>query len=105
MINYFHKKLIQKMKFFITNVYISHRQNQNIQDKKIYFLIRKTIILSPETRIDESLKIYLLTIGKYEHINKQIFNFYYGSYHLKFGDYKTIEDVFKNILTQKIIVK
>ena len=66
---------------------------------------RITIILSPDTRIDEALKIYLLTIGKYEHINKTIYNFYYGSYHLKFGDFKTIEEVFKNILTPKIIVK
>ena len=67
--------------------------------------IKMNFIISPDTRVDQLLKLYLLRTGEYDLIDKQIIKFIYN-YHLplEFGDYKTIGEIFNNVSLPKIKV-
>ena len=65
----------------------------------------KTIVLSPETRVDQMLKIYFSKIGENELMNKQKFKFRYNALSLGFGDYEAIGQLFKGNQNPKVNVE
>ena len=64
-----------------------------------------TIVLTPDTRINQLLIIYFLSIGKFELINDSKIKFFYNYKPLEFGDYRTIGEVFKNKRNPEIMVR
>ena len=64
-----------------------------------------TIVLTPDTRINQLLIIYFLSIGKFELINNSKIKFFYNYNSLEFGDYRTIGEVFKNKRNPEIMVR
>ena len=80
----------------------------NIEFINVFFRdirgVTRAIVLSPDTRVDQMLKLYFLTFEENELMNKQKFIFTYNAGNLKLGDYNTIGKVFINNPNPSVVV-